>query len=300
MKIKIVFFGSSSYPLPILDSLIKDKELKITLVVTRPNRPVGRKKLSTPNPVKVWALKNKIEVITPSALKEKDLTTTVRKLKEKKPDLGLVAHFGLLIPKEIFEYPKHQTINVHFSLLPKYRGAAPIQHAIINGDKETGITILKIAEKFDTGDILYQKKIMLMGNETVNKLYKNLFQKTASFLPEVIMKYIRGEITPIPQNETQATYAPRLKTEDAKIDWSKTQEEIERFIRGVNPEPGAWADVTIKYKTLRLKILEAHLEGGKLILDEVQLEGKNPVSFKQFQEAFPMVKLLNGYFLPTI
>lgn len=288
--IKLVVMASSEYPLPVLDTLINDKEFSLGLIVTRPDRPVGRKKIITKNPVKVWAEKNHLPVITPPVFAGAGLHDLLQKLTEIQPDLGLVANFGLKIPPEIFTSPKHETVNIHFSLLPKYRGGAPLEHTIINGDKETGISVLKLSDQFDEGDIIFQEKILLKGNETVAGLYRSLFSKTAVILPDVLKKYLIGQIKPVKQIGNPV-FALKKDLGDGKIDWTKSPEELERYIRALNPNPGTWTEIEINGMKKRLKILKAHLENGKLILDEVQLEGKNPVSYKQFCQNFKEAKI---------
>jgi len=290
MKIKIVFFGSTSYPIPILDSLIEDNEIEISLIITPPDKIIGRKKTLEQNPVKEWAVKNNIKYLLLDTFQGENLTTAINKIKKINPDLGLVGYFGLFIPKKIYDIPKYKTINIHFSLLPKYKGPAPLQHAIKNNDKETGISILKITENFDAGEIIYQEKIPLIGNETPSQLYRFLFEKTSAFLPKIIKKFIKKELRPYPQKVIKQSYAPKLKTYDAKINWSKKPEQIDSLIRAVNPNPGAWTNIKINPQTSTLKILKiikTHLDNKQLIIDEVQLEGKKSVSFKQFKEGYP-------------
>lgn len=275
--INLIIFASSSYPLPVLEILKNNHEFKIGLLITRPDRPIGRKKIITPNPVKIWAKENQIEVLTPETLTEENLTLLKEKIIQVRPDLALVAHFGLKIPPELFNLPRFQTVNIHFSLLPKYRGGAPLEHTIISGDTQTGITILKLTENFDAGDIIYQEKYSLDQTETVDFLYKTLFAKTSQILPDIISQYLIGQIKPIKQIGNPIS-AFKKDLGDGKIDWKKSPEELERFIRALNPNPGTWTLVDINGKTLRLKILKSHLENGKLLIDEVQLEGKNKTS----------------------
>lgn len=298
IMINLIIFASSAYPLPVLDTLKNDKQFSISLIITRPDRPVGRKQILTPNPVKIWAKENKIEVLTPETFIEKDLSILKEKITEINPDLGLVAHFGLKIPSELYLLPQKETLNIHFSLLPKYRGGAPLEHTIINGDKETGITVLKLIEEFDAGNIVYQEKVPLAGNETVDFLYKSLFAKTAQIIPDIILKYQTGQISPIRQIG-KPIYAFKKDLGNGLIDWQKKPEELERYIRALNPNPGTWTMVNLKNPQLvtrnpttqqlkRFKILKAHLENKKLILDEVQLEGKTKVSWQQFQQSYPI------------
>lgn len=289
--INLIVFASSHYPLPVLEALKNDGQFKISLIITRPDRPLGRKQTISPNPVKVWANRNNIEVSSPENFTENNLNLLKEKIELIKPELGLVAHFGLKIPKVLFLLPKKETLNIHFSLLPKYRGGAPLEYTIINGDIETGITFLKLTEDFDTGEIVYQEKIPLIGKETVDSLYKSLFEKTAFLLPQILKDYIEGKIEPKKQDESKVVNALKKDLGDGKIDWQKKPEELERFIRALNPNPGTYTYIKINGNNTRLKILKTHLENKKLILDEVQLEGKTPVSFNQFQKSYPTISL---------
>jgi len=289
MPTKLIIFASSSYPLPVLDKIQNDSRFLIGLVITRPDRPIGRKKIISPNPVKLWAEKNKIPVICPENFIGKNTKEVITRIKEVNPTLGLVAHYGLKIPQAVFSLPHHQTLNIHFSLLPKYRGGAPLEHTIINGDKKTGITVLKLDKDFDTGNIVYQKEIELAGNETVAGLYYKLFDMTANIIPDVLIDYINGQLIPKEQKGA-VIFANKKELGDGKIDWKKKPEFLERFIRALNPNPGTWTEILLNRETgdkKRLKILKAHLDNGILIFDEVQLEGKTPVSYTHFQKSYP-------------
>lgn len=293
---KLIIFSSSSSPLPVLEALKNDPQFNISLIITRPDRPIGRKQILTPNPVKIWAKENNIETITPETLIGNDLNILKEKIAAMNPDLGLVAHFGLKIPSDLFLLPQKETLNIHFSLLPKYRGGAPLEHTIINGDTKTGITVLKLAENFDSGDIIYQEKVPLTGIETVDSLYKSLFAKTSQILPQILKDYINNKIKPLKQDESKVVYAFKKDLGDGKINWQKTPVELERYIRALNPNPGTWTEVNVGADLMsaqkkRLKILKAHLEKGELHIDEVQLEGKNPISWQQFQKSYPEVKI---------
>ncbi len=223
--------------------------------------------------------------------------------KISRTDLFLVADFGQIIPPEVFTRPKHNTLCLHPSLLPKYRGASPVPYAILNADKVTGVTIFELDEKIDHGSIIAQFREPIRSDDTQESLLERLFQKGAARLVEILPAYIAGQIKPQPQNHSQATYAKRLTRLDGRIDWQKSDEEIERFIRAMHPWPGAWTYAKLKskgkrQKAKRLKILKAHLsiqdrplkpivDRENLVIDKVQLEGKKPITWHQFQAGHP-------------
>lgn len=203
--------------------------------------------------------------------------------KIEKADVFIVADFGEILPKKVLEIPKHSSLCLHPSLLPKYRGASPVQFAIMNGKKETGATIFKMDKKIDHGPIIAQFKEKIRDDDTAETLYARLFKAGAEVLVTILPAWVEGRIKPRVQNHSKATYAPRLKKEDGKIDWQNSDQEIEGFIRAMTPWPGAWTMIDSK----RLKILKAHLEGGKLVINQVQLEGKKPITWKQFLAGHP-------------
>jgi methionyl-tRNA formyltransferase len=215
----------------------------------------------------------------------------VKSFKEK-PDVGVLASYGRILKKEELNQPKHGILNLHPSLLPQYRGPSPVQTAILNGDQETGLTIIKMDEKVDHGPIIAQFKEEIRPDDTSQSLYQRLFTAGAQVLTTILPVYLEGKITPRKQDHTRATNTKKFTREDGQIDWQKTAVFNERFIRAMFPWPGAWTEVNLKNKKKRLKILQAHLEGNKLAFDQVQLEGKNPVAWKQFQEGYPEIKLI--------
>ena len=270
---KIIFFGTPDYVLPILKALAKKHE--IVAVVTQNPKPTGRKKFLTYSPIDNWAHKRKVPVIY-------DLS------KIPQADLGILAAYGKIIPKSVINNFKLGILNIHPSLLPKYRGASPVQAAIISGDAKTGVTIIKLDAEMDHGDILSQFKETIGPEDTTETLRQRLFERSSQFLVDLIPNYSNKKIKPKVQNHKEATFTKILEREDGFIDLDKTQPEVaERIIRAMQPWPGAWTYVSINGKKLRFKILKAHLEDNKLILDTVQLEGKTPVSWSQFSQAYP-------------
>ena len=191
-KLKIIFFGTPEFAVPFLDILIKSFD--VLGVITQPDRPSGRKQTMTPPPVKILALKNNIKVFQPETIKNNsEITRGIEKLK---PDLAVVVAYGEMIPNDILNIPKFKTINVHPSLLPKYRGASPVQSAILNGDKKTGVSIMLLDDKMDHGPILAQTEVLLKGDETNESLHNTLANTGKDFLLEVIEKYTKGELNP--------------------------------------------------------------------------------------------------------
>jgi methionyl-tRNA formyltransferase len=199
-------------------------------------------------------------------------------IKKIKPDLLIVANFGKIIPENILKFPGYGCLNVHPSLLPKYRGASPVQSAILNGDKETGVSIILMDEQIDHGPILTQKKTVIGPDETADQLCHRLALLGSELLIDVIPNWIRGEKQLIAQDEEKATYTRILTRKDGAIDWSKPAQKIERQIRAFQPWPGTYTF----YNGKRLKILKARLEKDKLIIKEVQPEGKKQMSFADF------------------
>jgi methionyl-tRNA formyltransferase len=234
--LNIVFMGTPDFSVPVLQTLIKDG-YHISAVVTQPDRPVGRKKVLTPPPVKVEAEKHGIPVLQPEKIRFQE---EYEKVLAYKPDLIVTAAFGQILPKEILEAPKYGCINVHASLLPELRGGAPIHYAILQGKEKTGVTIMYMVEKLDAGDILTQVEVPIDEKDNVGTLHDKLSSAGSKLLSETIPALIRGEITPIKQNDEEATFAYNIKREQEKIDWSKTGEEIYNHIRGLNPWPVAY------------------------------------------------------------
>ena len=300
---KIVFFGTPDYVLPILKEL--DVRYEIGAVVTQEPKPTGRKKFIVRSAVDNWAYKQKIPVIY-------DLK------KVPQFDLGVLAAYGKIIPKSIIHNSKFGILNIHPSILPKYRGASPIQAAMATGDTESGVTIIKIDEIVDHGPIISQFKEEIKTSDTLGTLRSRLFQRAAEVFLALVEPYLQGKIRFREQNHKEATHTVMVKKEHGFIlpkflkyallgktleeDWDigftkdfflkPSPASCERFIRALDPWPGAWTLLRLSAsegQAKRLKILKAHLEGKKLVLDEVQLEGKNPVSWKEFLAGYPAI-----------
>lgn len=236
---KIVFMGTPDFSVPILRQIIKDG-YEVIGVVTQPDRPVGRKKILTPPPVKVEALEHGIPVYQPEKIRQKE---ELEKILSLNPDLIVTAAFGQILPNELLEAPTHGCINVHASLLPELRGGAPIHYAIIQGKKKTGITIMYMVEKLDAGDILTSVEVPISDEDNVGTLHTKLSKAGADLLSETLPRLLDGKLSPIPQNNEEATFAWNIKRDQEKIDWTKSGEEIYNHIRGLNPWPGAFTSL---------------------------------------------------------
>jgi len=279
---KVVFIGTPEFGAVILEKLISSG-LKPVLAITNPDEPVGRKQAMTPPPVKIIAQKYNLNIIQPSKIKNSKL-----EIKNFQPDLAVVAAYGQIIPKEILEIPKYGCLNVHPSLLPKYRGASPIQSAILNGDEKTGVTIMLMDKEMDHGPIIAQEEFRIL-NLDFQKLHGKLAELGANLLIETIPKWLKGEIKAKEQDHSKATFTKILKKEDGEIDWSKSPEEIERKIRALNPWPGTFTFVKKNDKLLRVKILGAELKDKKLTIKKVQPEGKKEMDYKEYLLSYPKI-----------
>jgi methionyl-tRNA formyltransferase len=244
---------------------------EIQLVITQPDRPGHRMKV-TPPPVKVAAQDLGLEVYQPEKIRD---PKAVDRLRALEPDLLVVVAYGQIIPRSVLSIPKRGAINVHASLLPRHRGAAPIAHAILGGDHETGVTIMRMDEQLDHGPILATRSTPISRDEDAVALTSRLAEMGADLLVDTLARL--DEVQPKEQAHEQATVAPRLNREDGELDWTMGAEEIDRRVRGLQPWPG----VTLPTKVGRVKVLKGHVEGDKYVPDLVQLPGKKPAPAKQ-------------------
>ena len=293
---KVVFMGTPEFAVPILKLLID--EYDVVGVVTQPDRMVGRKRIITPPPVKELALEHNIKVFQPRKIKE-----DYQEILALAPDLIVTCAYGQILPEEILHFPKYGCINVHASLLPKLRGGAPIHHAIIDGYKETGITIMYMSKKMDQGDILTQVKTPILDDDTLGSLQYKLSEMAKDLLKSTIPLLIEDKIIPLKQNEEEATYGYNISHEEERIDFTKSIEEVDRQVRGLNPVPGAYT--TLNGKILKIydvrfgdryypntedgTIVDFHHDGfsvvcGKkeLVITDMALEGKRRCAAKDF------------------
>lgn len=221
-------------------------------VVTNPDRPAGRKGLPTPPPVKVAALAHGLRVLQPPRVRDGSFTPELRALE---PDVAVVVAYGKILPPDLLHVPRLGFVNLHFSLLPAYRGAAPVPRALLAGEETTGVSVMVLDEGMDEGPVLARRETVVDPDETAGELGTRLAAEGAPFLVECVIGYAAGTVTPVAQDHSAATYAPKLTTEDAVIDWTRPAQEIHNLVRGSNPEPGAWTML----RTERLKILRTRM-----------------------------------------
>jgi methionyl-tRNA formyltransferase len=291
---RVVFMGSPDFSLPTLKALARSYE--VIGVVTQPDRASGRGRELKAPPVKTLARQLGIPVIQPEKLR---LPEAMEQLHTWHPELIVVAAFGQILKKDVLELPQFGCINVHASLLPRWRGAAPINAAILHGDEETGVTIMQMDVGLDTGPMLSKRSIPIMRDDTAGSIFDKLSRLGSDLLSETLPDYLSGKLTPTPQPEESVTYAPMLKKEEGQLDFSRDVNEIERRIRAFNPWPSAFMDfdgALLKVHRARVESGEASVgqrliyqnqpaigaRGGILILEEVQPAGKKPMNGKSF------------------
>lgn len=261
--IKVVFFATPKIALKSLDYLVKSDKIDVLAIVTQPDKPTGRGHKILPSPVKEYATEHNITVFQPSSIK-KDFDIQ-EKLKNLKPDFFVTFAFGQILSKEVLEIPKYATINLHASLLPLYRGANPIQRAIINGDKETGVCTMITEEGLDCGAICLRDEIKITENMNYEELFELIAQKAPQLIEVTLLNIKNGSIQPIEQQHEKATYANKIKKEDAQIDWTKSAREIHNWVRGLYKAPSAHCFFRGKcIKILETRVLDDEIPAGFL------------------------------------
>lgn len=302
MKERIVFMGTASFSLAVLQMLLEN-QYHVVGVVTQPDRYVGRKKVLTMPDVKVEALKYDIPVIQPVRIKE-----DYQAILDLQPDLIITAAYGQIIPQALLDAPRLGCVNVHASLLPLYRGGAPVHQAIIDGQEKTGVTIMYMVKKMDAGDIISQKETPILQDDTVGILYDRLSDLGAKLLKETLPDILKGTNQRIPQDESLVTYAPTLSREDERIDWNLSAKQVYNKVRGTNPWPGSYT--TYQGKTVKIWAGQVHqcenaikhhahqdngtivkifkdaigvkVNDGVYLITELQIEGKKRMSVKDY------------------
>ena len=305
---RIVFFGTGRFGIPSLDRLLKDESHEIVAIVTGPDRKSGRGWQVRPTPVKAYMglVTAEIPILQPEKLNEIDFLGRLRKTDA---DLFVVIDYGQFLSAEILGMPRKYCINLHPSLLPKYRGAAPVNRAILSGDTVTGNTVVKMNERMDAGSMLMREEVPIGGEESAPHLFERLSQSGASLMQKAVDAIVKGGEKLTEQDEAAATYAPKLKKEEGRIDWSAPAGEIVRRVRGMQPWPGAYTALDGKVlKIFKAKIIENAGEGaspgaviceadfvvragdGAVRLEDVQLEGKKMISAVDFLRGYPLKK----------
>lgn len=307
-KASILFMGTPGFAVPCLQQLHQQGHW-IVGVVTQPDRPQGRKKQLLPTPVKSKSLELGLPVYQPSSIKSTEVLDEIARLQ---PDLVVTAAYGQILPEALLSLPPFGCINVHASLLPKYRGGAPIHHAIMNGEKTSGVTIMYMERGLDTGDMINQAQISISRQDTVGDLFDRLSWLGAELLSSTLPTLLDGSASAIPQNHSEATYAPNIKKEDEQINWARSSEEIYNQVRGMNPWPGAYtlwdgkrlkiwkcldplqhtsASVTDSLPGTVLTVMEKGMEirtgDGSIWVSELQPSGKKAMTAAQFYRGKP-------------
>ena len=306
--LRVVFMGSGEIGLPALRWLANAPDLQLVGIVTQPDKPSGRSQKLTAPPTKDLGHEFGVPVLQPIRVRKPDALAEIQSLS---PDLIVVMAYGQILPRSLLEMPRIACLNLHASLLPSHRGAAPIQAAILAGDRETGITVMYMAEGLDTGDILLKRSIPIRHRETGGSLHDQLAEIGPEALAEAVSQLATGSAPRIQQDESRASYAPKLERDSGRIDWTQPASALDRLVRAMHPWPGAYTTLNSPSGPLRLKlhrVLPMHRIAGKpgtvvkqvgrgvivgagegsLLLLDVQLEGKRRMSIQEFVRGFPL------------
>ena len=309
--LKIIFMGTSAFAVSSLKALIEKGE-DVVCVVTQPDRPKGRGREVQQSPVKEVALARHLPLLQPQSVKDAE---SIAYLRNFSPDLFVVVAFGQILSREVLDIPPHGAINVHASLLPRYRGAAPINWALINGEEMTGVTTMLLDEGMDTGPILLQRLLDIEPEDNVPSLQDKLSLLGSELLMETVGQLKKGELKPVPQDHTKASYAPRLKKDDGLIDWRKSAQEIYNLIRGMTPWPTAYTHLEGKaLKIFNSVVIEEEVKGeagkisgvsregirvitgkGSLLIRDVQLQDRKRMKVSEFIQGY---RVQTGTVLP--
>jgi methionyl-tRNA formyltransferase len=307
MPLRILFMGTAELACASLRALLASERFDVAAVVTQPDRPKGRQLKPQPSPVKIIAVECGLPLLQPERARDADF---ISRLMTLAPDLVVVAAYGQLLPPSILELPKYGCVNVHASLLPKYRGAAPIQWAILNDEPATGVTIMKMAAGLDTGDILTQEVTSIGSDETAAQLHERLAILGAGLLVATLPAFVAGAIQPTPQDNAAATLARKISREDGRINWSDTATAVRNRMRAFTPWPGAYVDLTLHGKARLVKFWRGVVEPfqgqpGQVLqadrnalvvacgrdalrIEELQVEGGRKMTAAEFLAGHPL------------
>lgn len=307
MAYQVFFFGTNEWTIPTLKTLAESDDFEVKAVITQPDKPSGRKQELTPSPVKIFAETLELPVLQPEKLyKNEEFLDFIR---AAEPDFLIVVSYGKILPKKLLAIPRYGAINIHPSLLPKYRGPSPMQEALLKGDKETGVTIMKLDEKMDEGPIIFVKKMPIEESDNYTTLEKKVAVMASEFIVPVLKDFAEGILKPLLQNHSKATYCRKFEKKDGEINWSdETAEEINNKIRAF----AVWPKTYTHWKDKMLRIIKARVENsekmtsekpgtilflenkkigiiakkGLIIPEVVQLEGKNEISIEEFLKGY--------------
>lgn len=290
--IEVVFWGTHNFAVKILEKMITGKIFDIKLVITVPDRPKGRGQKIEKTPIKIIAEQYNLPIVQPENIKKFTLPIS-------NYDLNIIVEYGQIIPQNLIDLPKFGSINIHPSLLPLYRGPSPLQSALVDGKKETGVSLILIDDKMDHGPILAQTKININPEETFLELSEKASVVSGEMLLKTIPNYISGKIKPLPQDDTKAIFCKIINKEDGKINWQDTAKNIFNLYRGLTPWPGLWTVYQGKrLKFLKIKLADKNIPSGQMIfenkeiyvgcgqkslqIEQIQTEGKKPLSAEEF------------------
>ena len=299
-NLRVLFAGTPEFALASLTALV-DAGIKPVAVMTQPDRPAGRGKRLSASPVKRFALEQDIDVLQPETLRDADVVVELAALS---PDIVIVAAYGLILPQDVLDIPQHGCLNVHASLLPRWRGAAPIQAAILNGDTETGVSLMSMTAGLDCGPVYATQALAIGNDETAGELHDRLAGLGAELLLRNLAAIVNGDLEAVAQDDSQGSYAAKIGKQDAVLDWHRSAQELKRLVRAYNPVPGAWFDLDgqrIKCWQVSMlddvddeagKVVSSGRRGiivacgdGGLILESLQRPGKRAVTGAEFSAA---------------
>jgi len=315
----IVFFGTPEFALPSLLALARIPEYAVAMVVTQPDRPQGRSLAVHASPIARAADELHLPLMKAGRLIQNSVCR--EKIHALKPDVGVVVAYGEIIPPEILEIPRYGIVNIHPSMLPQYRGASPIQTAILNGDHETGVTLMRLDKDLDHGPVVWQTSATIEPCDTAHSLAARLANLGAEILVEALLPFIQGKLVPRAQDHGSATFTKLIKKDDGRINWNSHGAVIERMVRAYDPWPGSWTECVHKGKIIKLKILKARMvraeglheenirpggivggqfqcgvrcgDGSVLVLESAQPEGKRVISGKEFTNGYQEISNFN-------
>jgi methionyl-tRNA formyltransferase len=286
--LRIIFMGTAELSCASFSKLAGDEQFEVVAIVTQPDKPKGRELKLQPSPVKILAEKLKLPILQPARARNEKF---IAQLHELKPDLIVVVAYGQILPQAILDLPKFGCLNVHTSLLPKYRGASPIQSAILNGETETGVTIMKMDASLDTGEIISQTRTPILPEDNFATLHDRLAQLGAELLVETIPNYVAGKILPKPQPAEGVSYAAKIKKEDGRIDWNEPAEKILNRLRAFTPWPGAFTFLKAEPKPQLLKIWKAEVVEKSGAASEILFADKNGIVVACGKNALQILEL---------